>query len=73
MCGFTLTDVGFTVHNNEWCTCTTCEVVFVHAIEQQQDDEEDETPAADDHPTQQEAVAAFSLNDLRIKLKWNMN
>lgn len=42
----------------------TCEVISVHSMEQQETDEEDESEASDDHSTQREAVAAFSLDDL---------
>lgn len=42
----------------------TCEVISVHSLEQQETNEEDKTDAGDYHSTQQEAVAAFSLNNL---------
>lgn len=42
----------------------TREVISVHSMEQQEPNEEDESDAGDYHSTQQEAVAAFSLDNL---------
>lgn len=42
----------------------TWEVISVHSMGQQETDEEDESEAGDDHSTQRETVAAFTLNDL---------
>ena len=57
---------------------STCEVVSVYAVEEQQAKEDDEAQAADDHPTQQEAVAALTLDDLwdgwtSTGLHWSYN
>lgn len=38
----------------------------MHPVEEQQGDEDDETNAGDDHPAQQEAVAALRLHDLSV-------
>lgn len=37
----------------------------MRSVEEEQDEEEDEAQAANDHPRQQEAVAALNLNDLK--------
>ena len=49
--------------------CCTCEVISVHSVEQQEANKEDKTDAGDYHSTQQEAVAAFSLDDLGMRWK----
>lgn len=39
----------------------------MHSMEQQETNKEDKTNAGNYHSTQQEAVAAFSLNNLQMK------
>ena len=48
----------------------TCEVISVDSMEQQEADEEDKPNASDDHSTQQEAVATFSLYNLGMKWQY---
>lgn len=38
-------------------------MLLVRSVEEEQDEEEDKAQAANDHPGQQEAVAALNLND----------
>lgn len=45
----------------------TCEVISVHSMEQQETNEEDKTNAGDYHSAQQEAIAAFSLDNLGMR------
>lgn len=45
----------------------TCEVISVHSMEQQEANEEDKSNAGDYHSAQQEAVAAFSLDNLGMR------
>lgn len=45
----------------------TCEVISVHPMEQQETNKEDKTDASDYHSTQQETVAAFSLDNLGMR------